>query len=92
MATSKYNEAQILELSKHPCIEKCSDKYIFFTDAFRKEAVRCYTQDMLAPVEIFGQFGFPTYIVHSGIPKDSLKRWRKLFKKDGAKSLEQKKR
>ncbi len=81
MATKKYSEGQLAILRANPCVTGCTGKYVTFTGAFRKEAVRLYGQCGLPPREIFSRLGFPEFLVRSEVPGASLKRWRQLLKK-----------
>jgi len=86
MSKRIFSKEQINELLKNRSIEKCSEKSITFTKAFKMRAVVLYEQGVTSP-EIFRQAGLNLTMVGRNQPKDCLRRWNKIVKKKGTKGL-----
>lgn len=81
MSNKIYTDKQLEVLRKNKYIKKCSSKSISFTNELKQKAVELdsiwkYFRD------IFIELWFPDFIVNSDVPEQSLKNWRRIFKKD----------
>jgi len=79
MAGIKYTKFQIQELKTNKYVKTVTEKYITYTDEFKVKALELDKKYFL-PREIFKICDFPEYIVNSLIPKETLKRFRRLSK------------
>lgn len=77
----KYNKAQIEEIVNNPYVLKCWEKGITFSKECKLESINLWNNG-LSTKEIFKKFNFPEYIIDSQIPKNSICRWNKQYKKD----------
>ncbi len=82
MFKKEYTTEQMAELSSNPSVVSCTSKYIMFTDDFKIKVIEL-DKMWLYYKRIFKDFWFPTYIVDSKIPIQSLKNWRRKFKENG---------
>lgn len=77
----KYNKVQIEEIVNNPYVLKCWEKGITFSKKCKLESIKLWSNG-LSSKEIFRKFNFPEYIINSQIPKTSICRWNKQYKKD----------
>ncbi len=80
---NKEEQAKILANSN---VKYCSDKSITFTTVFKKKAVMQYNEGLTA-TDIFKQAGFNLKLIGKDVPKECLRRWRKILKQKGIKGL-----
>ena len=90
MAILKYTWEQRKELEMNQYVQKCSEKYITFTEACKLKYIQLYQQGIFYR-EIFAQFGFPKYILTSELPKSCSQRWKKVFQEHWVWGFSQKK-
>ncbi len=82
-----FTQKEVDEFNQHPCVFRCSPKYIHYTYEFKKRALELYTQGV-NPKEIWRQAGFNTERFHKNYTYSTLKDWRRLVQKKGVESLE----
>ena len=78
MSKQIYREKQIAELESNQYIEFCSERYIWYTAAFKVKAVKQYNKGYSSQ-EIFKQAGFNISIIGKKKIKGCLSRWRKTY-------------
>lgn len=76
---ARYTREQVQELEKNKYIEKCSEKYITFTQECKNKVLELDKQWMFHR-EIFQTLWFPEYITQSRVTKLSLDRWKRKLK------------
>lgn len=76
---SKYTKSQVQELERNKYIEKCSEKYIKFTQEC-KHMVLELNNSWMFHRDIFKFLWFPEYIINSRVAKLSLDRWKNKMK------------
>ena len=81
MSHKHYTPDQIEELLRNPYVSRCSPKYITYTYECKVQAIELSRSPYISSREIFRALGFPTYIVASTTPKDSLKAWKGIVMK-----------
>lgn len=86
MSKRIFTKKQLIELSKHKSIISCTTKSITFSKAFKIRAVKKYRWG-LSPREIFKKSGLDLTIIGRDIPKESIRRWKKIYKAKGEKGL-----
>lgn len=86
MSKRIFTTEQINSLLKNSSVERCSEKSIAYSKAFKIASVREW-QAGIPPQEIFRQAGFDINMIGSETPKDCLLRWRRIFKQKGAEGL-----
>lgn len=82
------SESDRKRLSKNPNILKISEDHVIFTSVFKIYAVKENLKGR-SPAEIFREAGVELSHFGSTYPKDTLKRWRNIFKKCGDKGLKE---
>ncbi len=87
MNRRKFNEGEIVELSRNVNVIKCSEKAITYSTDFKKLAVKKYLEDGMSPSEIFIEAGFEKFCLDKSVPKDRLKLWRKIYELKGGDGL-----
>ena len=86
MSKRIFTKEQIETLLQHPNVAGCSEKSISYHKDFKILAVRKY-QEGLPPSEIFRQARFDIGTIGRKIPKQCLRRWKKIFKDRGEAGL-----
>jgi len=81
-----FTEEQINELLKNKNVARYNGKSITYREDFKISAVKKHHEG-LPPSEIFKQAGFNIDWIGRGIPKQCLKRWRKIFRDKGNQGL-----
>jgi hypothetical protein len=81
MSHKHYTPDQIEELTRNPYVVKCSPKYITYSYECKARAIELSNNPYISSREIFEMLGFPSYIVASTTPKDSLKAWKGIVMK-----------
>lgn len=92
MSNKLYTSLQIQELLSHPGVLSCTEKYLCFTTAFKKQALNLYLKEYLSPRRVFERMNLPRFIIDSSLPKNSLKDWKKRFNATGDNGLITKKK
>lgn len=82
-----YSEDVIKLLIKNINIEKMTNNSIIFTKEFKLYAVRENLEKGRFPKDIFLEAGIDLKIIGFDKPKDCLRRWRKIYLKQGEASL-----
>ncbi|MCC0686419.1 hypothetical protein KGF51_10040 [Clostridioides sp. ZZV14-6045] len=82
-----YSEDVIKLLIKNINIEKMTNNSIVFTKEFKLHAVRENLEKGRFPKDIFLEAGIDLKIIGFDKPKDCLRRWRKIYLKQGEASL-----
>ncbi|HBG4934724.1 TPA: hypothetical protein KQF29_004053 [Clostridioides difficile] len=82
-----YSEDVIKLLIKNINIEKMTNNSIAFTKEFKLHAVRENLEKGRFPKDIFLEAGIDLKIIGFDKPKDCLRRWRKIYLKQGEASL-----
>lgn len=82
-----FNEEQIKELSNNKNVLRCSAKSITYKQEFKLKALRQYFDEGMGPNQIFEEAGFPLSWLGKYRAKNSLKRWRDKYRKDGQEAL-----
>jgi len=86
MSKRIFTKKQLHKLCKHKEIVKCSAKSITFSKTFKISAVKKYHWG-LSPREIFKKSGLDLKIIGKDIPKESIRRWKKIYKEKGTGGL-----
>ena len=81
-----FSNDEIEALKKNPFVLECSEKWIAYTFDFKKYALEEYSRGV-STREIWRRAGFDIRRWNHDYPKDCLKRWRKMVKKNGLESL-----
>lgn len=82
MSRKIFNARQMERLEQNPNVVKVSERSITYSPAFKIQAVK----ENLAgkgPQQIFIEHGFDLSLLGRSYPKDTVKRWRKLYEKYG---------
>lgn len=87
MSKRIFTKSQINELLKNKNVDKCSEKSITYNKEFKVQAVTKYYQDSYSPRMIFEEALFDLKIIGENVPRQSLHRWRKVYKNKGIDSL-----
>ena len=82
-----FTKDQIKEILNNKNVNKCSHKSITFKNEFKVLAVKQYYEKGYSPKMIFEKAGFNIEILGIERAKDSLLRWRKIYKERGEKGL-----
>lgn len=77
MANRIFTKDEQEVLNKNPNVLSCSDKYITFTDNFKRLAVSKYQEKGLPPRIIFEEAGFDIKIIGNETAQNAIVRWRK---------------
>ena len=86
MSKRIFTKEQIETLLQSPNVAGCSEKSISYHKDFKISAVRKYREG-LPSSEIFRQAGFDIAMIGHRIPKECLRRWKKVFKDKGLAGL-----
>jgi len=78
-----FTKDQIEELLKNENVAKCSERLVRCSKDFKRTAVRLYNEQGFTPSEIFKQAGFNLDIIGRDIPKESLRRWNRIYRAKG---------
>ncbi len=73
-------------LLRNPNIVGCSEKSISYHKDFKILAIRKYREG-LSPSDVFRQAGFDINMIGRKSPKNCLRRWLKVFRKNGEAGL-----
>jgi transposase-like protein len=87
MNSSKFSEEQIRTLQSNYNVDKCSDRAITYSKAFKIKAIKQYNEDGKTASQIFREAGFDLNMIGKHIPKGCLKCWRRAFKMKGVDGL-----
>ena len=82
MSKRIFTKEQIEELQRNKNIVSCSEKSITYHKDFKILAVRQYQEGTSAP-QIFKEAGFNIALIGSDNPLACIRRWRKIFEKNG---------
>ena len=69
-------------------VDKCSNKAITYNKEFKIRAIKQYNEEGKTANQIFREAGFDLNVIGKHIPKDCLKRWRRIFKMKGGDGLQ----
>jgi transposase-like protein len=86
MSKRRFTKDQLTELSKNEFVERCSEKSITYSKAFKVLAVKRY-EEGCSSVQIFRDAGFHFGLVGDHIPDDRMSDWRKIYRMQGEKGL-----
>ena len=86
MSKRIFTKEQIEMLLRNPNIAGCSEKSISYRKDFKILAIRKYREG-LPPSDIFRQAGFDMNMIGRKSPKNCLRRWLKVFRKNGEAGL-----
>jgi len=86
MSKRIFNKEQIEALLRNPNVAGCSERSISYHKDFKILAIRKYWEG-LPSSEIFRQARFDIDTIGCEIPKQCLRRWRKIFKVKGEAGL-----
>ncbi len=86
MSKRIFTKEQIEMLLRNPNIAGCSEKSISYHKDFKILAIRKYREG-LPPSDIFRQAGFDINMIGRKSPKNCLRRWLKVFRKNGEAGL-----
>ena len=87
MSKRIFNQEQVDELLKNKNVARCSEKSITYDKDFKRTAVRQYNDHGLTSGEIFRQAGFDLGIIGEDTPKESLRRWNRVYQTKGLDGL-----
>lgn len=79
MKRRRYTKKEQQELTQNNNVLSCTDKTITYSEDFKRLVLKRYYEDGSSPRELFAEQGFPESIVHSEVPRWSLKTWRKTY-------------
>lgn len=79
MKRRRYTKKEQQELQRNKNVLSCTDKTITYSEDFKRLVLKRYYEDGNSPRDVFAEQGFPESIVHSEIPRWSLKTWRKTY-------------
>lgn len=80
MAVIKYNETQIKELKRNKYVKNVTNKNITFSLECKLEIVKLSKKGIFHK-DIFTKLWFPSYVVNSEIPRNTLNRLKNNLKK-----------
>lgn len=86
MSKTIFTGDDVKQLLNNDNIAGCSEGSITYSKDFKVKAVRLYGQG-LTPGDIFKQAGFNLSIVGRNKPKECLRRWNKIYRKEGENGL-----
>lgn len=86
MSKKLFNKKEIEMVSSNPYVKSVSTKGITYTEEFKKLFVDQYEKGKL-PREIFEDCGFDIEIIGMDRVRNSARRWRVAFHKDGVLGL-----
>lgn len=81
MSKKEYTKEQLEILRINKYIKNCSPKSISFTSEFKQKTIELDTLWKYSR-DIFIEFWFPDFIVNSDVPRQSLKNWRLIMKRN----------
>lgn len=87
-----FTKEQIKELLKNKNVDNCSSKSITYSSKFKVLAIKKYHEEGYSPGMIFEEAGFDLNIIDRERARDSLRRWRKKYNKQGKTGLMEEKR
>lgn len=87
MGKTKFTPEEQAELLKNKNVIKVSSKTITYDPNFKLQAVKDNLEKHISPSNIFRLAGFDLAIVGPTLPKERLKRWRKIYLERGAEAL-----
>jgi len=90
MSKRIFTKEQIEDLTRNPNVARCSEKSITYSKNFKIKAIELHNEQGLSSSEIFRQSGFNLNVIGRKIPKECLKRWKKIYKSKGADGLSEK--
>lgn len=87
MSKRIFTKEEIGSLLQNKFVERCSEKSITFSTAFKIEAIRQYREQGLTSREIFRQAGFDSHVISNDQAIECLRRWRRSYKEKGLEGL-----
>ena len=79
MKRRTYTRKEQQELQQNKSVLSCTDKTITYSEDFKRFVLKRYYEEGSSPRDLFAEQGFPESIVHSEVPRWSLKTWRKTY-------------
>jgi len=86
MSKQILSKEQQIELRSNTAIEKCTDRYIIYTAAFKVKSVEQYQQG-ISPYDIFTKEGLRPSLVSKSKMKESVRRWKRTMDTKGSEAL-----
>src|SRR3989304_10608178 len=86
MSKRIFNQEQIALLCSNKNVLRCSEKSITYHQKFKIWAISKYLEG-LSPTAIFTEAGFNLATIGRETPKESLRRWLKIYRTKGEDSL-----
>lgn len=86
MSIRTFSKEEIRRVSGNKNVARCSERSITYKKEFKTRAVTLHEEGM-TPQEIFRQAGFDLNAIGRSTPKECLKRWSKIVRKNGVQSL-----
>jgi hypothetical protein len=86
MSKRIFTKKQLHLLSNHKDIIRCSIKSVTFSKTFKIKAVKKY-QGGLSSREIFERAGLDLRIIGKDIPRESIRRWKRIYEEKGARGF-----
>lgn len=74
------------ELERNPNVEKTTEKHVSFKAAFKSQALKDHGKG-ISSTEIFRRAGFDISLFPENYCRETIKRWKKSFKKHGEDAL-----
>lgn len=87
MERTIYSKSQIKVLLNNPNVNRCSSKSVTYSKEFKVKAVKDYYDQGLGANAIFQNADFDLTVLGKDKPENCLKRWRKIYKAQGATGL-----
>lgn len=89
MSKRIFTSEQTAEIKRNEHVIRCSERSITWSQQFKVQAVKRYEQGF-TPREIFKQAGFDLSIIGRDEPRDCLKRWNRVYRRNGEAGLNKK--
>jgi transposase-like protein len=86
MSKQMFTQQQIEKLLANENVLRCSPKSVTYTKQFKTRAIHLYQQGLF-PVEIFTQAGLDSNLIVKNQPKECLRRWKTIAKRNGLDGL-----
>lgn len=87
MSKRTFTKEQVDELSKNDNVSRCSEKSITYSKYFKRAAIKQYNEQGLSSGEIFRLAGFDLKMIGKDMPKESLRRWNRVYRTKGMEGL-----
>lgn len=88
MSKRIFTKEEIEALLQNKAVERCTEKSVTFSTAFKIEAIRQYREQGLTSREIFRQAEFDSHVISNDQAIECLRRWRRAYKEKGPEGLE----